>query len=76
GPDRVPSGPTRSGPSGIDEGGADGSTATARDGPGDTYCGNCAEFDYVRTDDGMRPYCGHYDELMDDMDACDQWTPR
>ena len=76
GPDRVPSGPTRSGPSGIDEGGADGSTATARDGPGDTYCGNCAEFDYVRTDDGMRPYCGHYDELIDDLDACDQWTPR
>ena len=50
--------------------------AAARDGPGDTYCGNCAEFDYVRTDDGMRPYCGHYDELMDDMEACEQWTPR
>ncbi|MDB9279015.1 hypothetical protein B9H04_13565 [Halorubrum ezzemoulense DSM 17463] len=48
----------------------------ARDGPGDAYCGNCAEFDYVRTDDGMRPYCGHYDELMDDMEACDDWTPR
>jgi hypothetical protein len=48
----------------------------ARDGPGDTYCGNCAKFDYVRTDDGMRPYCGHYDELMDDMEACDSWTPR
>ena len=44
--------------------------------PGDTYCGNCAEFDYVRTDQGMRPYCGHYDELMDDMEACEQWTPR
>ena len=50
--------------------------ASARDGPGDTYCGNCAEFDYVRTDEGMRPYCGHYDELMDDMEACEQWTPR
>jgi len=50
--------------------------AAARDGPGDTYCGNCAQFDYVRTDQGMRPYCGHYDELMDDMDACEQWTPR
>ena len=48
----------------------------ARDGPGDTYCGNCAKFDYVRTDDGMRPYCAHYDELMDDMEACDSWTPR
>ncbi|VTT87128.1 hypothetical protein DM2_3166 [Halorubrum sp. DM2] len=48
----------------------------ARDGPGDAYCGNCAQFDYVRTDDGMRPYCAHYDELMDDMEACDSWTPR
>ncbi len=50
--------------------------ASPREGPGDKYCGNCAQFDYVRTDEGMRPYCGHYDELMDDMDACDQWTPR
>ncbi|QAU12993.1 hypothetical protein EKH57_09815 [Halorubrum sp. BOL3-1] len=48
----------------------------ARDGPGDAYCGNCAKFDYVRTDDGMRPYCAHYDEVMDDMEACDSWTPR
>ena len=48
----------------------------ARDGPGDAYCGNCAQFDYVRTEDGMRPYCAHYDELMDDMEACDSWTPR
>ncbi|MBP1923454.1 hypothetical protein J2751_002496 [Halorubrum alkaliphilum] len=77
GPDTIPSGPSRSGPagSGPSTPGTD-ETAAARDGPGDTYCGNCAEFDYVRTDDGMRPYCGHYDELMDDMDACDEWTPR
>ena len=75
-PDRIPSGPTRSGPSVVDGESEAASRASARDGPGDAYCGNCAEFDYVRTDDGMRPYCGHYDELMDDMDACDQWTPR
>ena len=50
--------------------------AGARDGPGDTYCGNCTHFDYVRTDRGMQPYCGHHDELMDDMDACEEWTPR
>ena len=96
-PDTIPSGPSRSTPSGPDASatgpsnpgasaaepsdpgvspaGTDGDAA-ARDGPGDAYCGNCAKFDYVRTDDGMRPYCGHYDELMDDMDACDQWTPR
>ncbi|WP_435074777.1 DUF7139 domain-containing protein [Halorubrum sp. HHNYT27] len=64
-----PSGPAGSTPD-------DRSTAAARDGPGDTYCGNCTHFDYVRTDQGMQPYCDHHDELMDDMDACDQWTPR
>ncbi|WP_458187914.1 DUF7139 domain-containing protein [Haladaptatus sp. NG-WS-4] len=42
----------------------------------DTYCGNCTHFDYVRTDNGMTPYCGLYDQRMTDMDACDQWTPN
>jgi len=64
GPDAAPSQPGATG------------EASPRDGPGDTYCGNCAQFDYVRTDQGMQPYCGHHDELMDDMDACDEWTPR
>ncbi|MES3517617.1 MAG: hypothetical protein PPP58_08145 [Natronomonas sp.] len=41
---------------------------------GDPYCGNCAHFRYVRTDDGMEPYCGHHGEVMDDMDACEEWT--
>ncbi|MUV86612.1 ribonuclease BN [Natronomonas sp. CBA1123] len=41
---------------------------------GDTYCGNCKHFRYVRTDDGMVPYCGLHSEQMDDMDACEQWT--
>jgi len=53
-----------------------GASPEARDGPGDTYCGNCAQFDYVRTEQGMQPYCAHHDELMDDMDACEEWTPR
>ncbi|ESP89889.1 DUF7139 domain-containing protein [Candidatus Halobonum tyrrellensis] len=43
---------------------------------GDAYCGSCAHFQYVRTDDGMQPYCGLHDEVMEDMDACDEWTPR
>ncbi len=51
-------------------------TPSSPDGPGDAYCGNCERFDYVRTDDGMQPYCAHYDELMDDMEACEEWTPR
>jgi len=73
GPAGGPSGP--GGPSGSTSGDRS-DAAAARDGPGDTYCGNCTHFDYVRTDQGMQPYCGHHDELMDDMDACDQWTPR
>jgi len=70
GPPDAPSSPAAS-----DAAPSPGSPA-AHDGPGDAYCGNCAKFDYVRTDDGMRPYCAHYDELMDDMEACDSWTPR
>ena len=41
---------------------------------GDTYCGNCTHFRYVRTDDGMVPYCGYHDDRMDDMEACEEWT--
>ena len=44
--------------------------------PGDSYCGSCAHFQYVRTEEGMQPYCGYHDEVMDDMDACSEWTPR
>jgi hypothetical protein len=43
---------------------------------GDKYCGSCTHFDYVRTDQGIQPYCGLHDELMDDMDACEEWTRR
>ncbi|UIP00237.1 ribonuclease BN [Halobaculum sp. CBA1158] len=43
---------------------------------GDTYCGSCGHFQYVRTENGMQPYCGLHDDLMDDMDACDDWNPR
>ena len=42
----------------------------------DRYCGSCVEFKYVRTDTGIRPYCGYHDELMDDMDACEEWQSR
>ncbi|QZY00556.1 DUF7139 domain-containing protein [Halobaculum rubrum] len=44
--------------------------------PGDSYCGSCSHFQYVRTDQGMQPYCGLHDDLMEDMDACDDWRPR
>jgi energy-converting hydrogenase Eha subunit B len=39
----------------------------------DRYCGNCTQFKYVRTEEGIQPYCGLTDELMDDMDACEDW---
>ncbi|WP_276259260.1 DUF7139 domain-containing protein [Haloglomus litoreum] len=42
----------------------------------DLYCGNCSHFRYVRTDQGMQPYCGLHSEVMDDMDACEEWTPN
>lgn len=40
---------------------------------GDVYCGNCTHFNYVRTNDGMEPYCGFHGEVMDDMEACEAW---
>jgi len=42
----------------------------------DQYCGNCEHFRYVRTDQGMTPYCGLRSEYMDDVEACDDWTPN
>ncbi|WP_254537296.1 phage holin family protein [Halomarina litorea] len=39
----------------------------------DAYCGNCAHFSYVRTGDGLKPYCGYHEGLMDDMDPCPEW---
>jgi hypothetical protein len=44
--------------------------------PDDRYCGNCGHFRYVRTDEGMVPYCGFHGEAMDDMEACDEWSPN
>ncbi|WP_138005044.1 DUF7139 domain-containing protein [Halalkalirubrum salinum] len=46
------------------------------DGPVDRYCGSCSHFQYVRTDDGIQPYCGYHSALMDDMDPCEEWTRR
>ncbi|MCU4925623.1 YIP1 family protein [Halobacteria archaeon AArc-dxtr1] len=42
----------------------------------DRYCGSCQHFQYVRTSSGMVPYCGDTDEAMEDMDACEEWTPN
>jgi hypothetical protein len=73
------SGATRSGqrdPSGAPNGTA-GDRSTAPDATaGDVYCGNCRHFEYVRTDAGIQPYCGAHEELMDDMDPCQEWESR
>ncbi len=50
-----------------------GGTTGGSDAEPDRYCGNCAHFQYVRAEAGMRPYCGFHDELMDDMEACESW---
>lgn len=42
----------------------------------DHYCGSCEQFRYVRTEDGMQPYCELDEEFMESMDACEDWTPR
>jgi cytochrome c biogenesis protein CcdA len=42
----------------------------------DTYCGNCRYFQYVRSNEGMKPHCGFYGRNMDDMDACEEWEPN
>ncbi len=64
----------------------DGSSGDGRDGmivdgpenpeTADQYCGNCRHFEYVRSSGGITPYCGRFDEQMDDMDACEEWTPN
>jgi hypothetical protein len=53
--------------------GTAGSNQPATPSDPDRYCGSCAHFDYVRTDRGIQPYCGFHDELMDDMEPCEQW---
>lgn len=42
----------------------------------DRYCGNCEHFQYVQSSAGMKPYCARHDAVMDDMEACDEWSPN
>jgi len=71
----------------IHEPTSDGGRATADDPAGDAmveaaagrgmpdpYCGNCEHFQYASVGDSLDPYCTYHEELMDDMDACEQWT--
>lgn len=42
----------------------------------DKYCGNCEHFSYKHTNGDYQPHCGLHDEDMDNLDACDQWSPQ
>ncbi|CCQ32569.1 hypothetical protein HLRTI_000151 [Halorhabdus tiamatea SARL4B] len=58
------------------ESSADGSSVESAPtrGQPDRYCGNCEQFNYVRTDDGLEPYCSHHGRYLEDMDACEEWA--
>jgi hypothetical protein len=43
---------------------------------GDRYCGNCEHFEYVQSDQGLQPFCGHDNTVMDDMEPCEAWSPN
>lgn len=77
--------PTGDGGSAVADAGASGTPDGATDdadtvrraarerGRPDRYCGNCTHFEYVRADGDIAPYCGLHDDLLEDMDACEQW---
>lgn len=52
------------------------STGDTRHPSADHYCGSCQHFEYVRSENGMEPYCGFHGERMDSMDACEEWSPN
>ncbi|MWG35445.1 DUF7139 domain-containing protein [Halomarina oriensis] len=67
---------TVSTPTGSPDPVPDSATVLGEDDPRDAtdrYCGSCAHFRYVRTGEGLQPYCGVHEELMDDMEPCSQW---
>jgi hypothetical protein len=66
---------SRSGTDREPAGGPDPESALDRRGRPDEYCGNCRHFEYVRADGDLVPYCGFHDDLLGDMDACEQWEP-
>ncbi|WP_299262947.1 DUF7139 domain-containing protein [Halorientalis sp.] len=47
--------------------------AASTRGQPDAYCGNCEHFQYVRVNDEIRPACTLHTEVMNDMEACDEW---
>ncbi|PSQ40972.1 hypothetical protein BRD10_01305 [Halobacteriales archaeon SW_12_71_31] len=74
----TPTGRQRAGTGTGTEGG-DGQVISSREHAeqvADRYCGNCEHFRYVRTEAGMQPYCGFHGEEMDDMEACEDWSPN
>jgi len=48
--------------------------AASERGRPDAYCGNCEHFEYVKVDEKITPYCALQGDVMDDMDACSEWS--
>ncbi|WP_136715833.1 DUF7139 domain-containing protein [Halorientalis salina] len=40
----------------------------------DPYCGNCEHFQYVRVGGEIKPGCTLHEEVMDDMESCENWA--
>jgi hypothetical protein len=74
------SGPGQPHPNATSDGGAevldDAVDAVDAHATPDEYCGNCTHFEYVRLDGELVPYCGFHEDLLEDMDACEDWTPN
>jgi MFS family permease len=66
--------PSTDGAEVMGEGGTE--DAPTRIDDGDRYCGNCEHFEYVQSDQGLQPFCGHDNTVMDDMEPCEAWSPN
>lgn len=72
-----PANPTSDGGTAVETGDGRSPVPAAQErGNPDKYCGNCKHFEYVRADGEITPYCGLTDSLMQDMDACEDWSPN
>jgi len=73
-----PASPASDGGTAVATDDGDRSRVPAAEGRGtpDRYCGNCQHFEYVRADGEITPYCGLTNTLMEDMDACEDWSPN
>jgi len=72
----APSSPDRPHPNATSDGGARILEDRERDehATPDAYCGNCDHFEYVKVEGELEPYCAVTGTVMEDMEACPDWT--